>query len=396
MSFDILELKTPQQISNNPLGCDLNSFLKWWDNPTTKHVVTSSTDVNAIRVMTIHKSKGLEFKCVHIPIGSWALAKDSRFGWYQSPHIEGIDPMLIPPIFALKNEKKLLDTPFESKYQSILNEALLDTINVTYVAFTRAINELCVTCISPTRNGENNIDAAVYNSFNTANSEFCNNLTSQYPNIDQELFIPLNNYDSEETLIIGNPTTPQKEFNVKEISPSEKVEIKEASPYITEDRDDIWNLTRLEDYTPIDEARERGIFLHNVLSNVNRIEDLPISINRWGYKARLDKESIDNAFEFLNKAISSPKVIQWFDGFKRALTERSIIVKETNSTFRPDRVVWTANNTVDVIDYKFGEEHKAQYEKQIKNYMYLLSEMGNENVRGFIWYLDKDKIIEVK
>ena len=73
----------------------------------------------------------------------------------------------------------------------------------------------------------------------------------------------------------------------------EKVEIKEASPYITEDRDDIWNLTRLEDYTPIDEARERGIFLHNVLSNVNRIEDLPISINRWGYKARLDKESIE-------------------------------------------------------------------------------------------------------
>ena len=51
-----------------------------------------------------------------------------------------------------------------------------------------------------------------------------------------------------------------------------------------------------------------------------------------------------------------------------------------------------SNNGIDIIDYKFGEEHKSQYEKQVKNYMNLLENMGYNNIRGFIWYIEKNKI----
>lgn len=375
---------------------DINSFLKWWDNPLTKHVVTSSTDINAIRVMTIHKSKGLEFKCVHIPICDWELARESGFGWYECPEIEGIESNLIPPIFALKNDQKLIGTPFESQYNAILNEALIDTINLTYVAFTRAIDELCVTCIASSQKSSKDIGSAIYNAFNTSTSDFCVTHASKHPDANGELFTPLNNLDEFENLIIGQPTTAAVDCEKKDIPLAEQITIQPASYYISSDRDDLWNLTRVDDFTPIDEARERGIFFHNVLSDVRHIEDLLLSIKRWGYRAQMNSDEINNAYKFLHNVISNPDVSHWFDGFDRVLNERPISTGNLNNTYRPDRIVWTSNGTIDIIDYKFGEEHKSQYEKQVKNYMNLLVNMGHKNIRGFIWYIEKNKIIEIK
>lgn len=375
-------------------SCDINSFLKWWDNPNVNHKVTSSTDIDAIRVMTIHKSKGLEFKCVHIPVADWDLTKDSDYSWFEQPTIDGISPELIPPVFALKNDKNLIGTQFEDQYNINHKLELIDTINVTYVAFTRAINELCVTCLMSKNNRNNSIGGAIYDAFSIANNDFCDNLTAKHKEANGELFIPLNDIDEKNTLIIGKPTsvTPKKG---SENPHNEDVEIRTASPYFTADRDDLWNLTRLDDFIPSNEARERGVFLHNVLSNVIHINDLPLSLKRWSYRSRLSNEETEDALNILAKTLSTPFASQWFDGFNRVLTERSISLYNSNDTYRPDRIVWTANGTIDIIDYKFGEENKSKHQKQIKNYMNLLIEMGYKNVRGFLWYFNKNQIIEI-
>lgn len=375
---------------------DINSFLKWWDNPKVVHNVTSSSDIDAIRVMTIHKSKGLEFKCVHIPIADWKLTKDEDFGWYAKPEIEGINPDIVPPLFALKNHKSLLGTQFEDQYLMAHNEELVDTINVTYVAFTRAVDELCVTCVIPGSDKNNCIGAAVYEAFAVANDEFCGSLTERHRDAKGQLFVALDGVDENNLLEIGKPTTNEKEEVEKVVQPYEKVGVVKAAPYKTAYRDDMWNLTRVDDIEPIDQARERGIFLHNVLGSVRRIKDLRLAVNRWGYRVRLSKEEKDEAYSYLYNAISNENVSKWFEGFDKVVAERPITLQHKEAVYRPDRVVWTAEGTVDVIDYKFGKEHKSQYEKQVKNYMNLLSEMGNDNVRGFLWYVDENKIVEVK
>ena len=377
-------------------SCDINSFLKWWDNPKVKHNVTSSNDIEAIRVMTIHKSKGLEFKCVHIPFANWPLAKDSDFGWFEKPHLEGFDEDIVPPLFALKNNKELKGTQYENQYEKAHKAELVDTINVTYVAFTRAIDELCVTCVVPDKKAENCIGTAIYDAFAMADSQFCADMGARHKDAKGELFMPLDAIDENQTLVLGKPTIATKEDVKKEVPQSEMVDIEEASPYVTAYRDDMWNLTRVDDFVPIDEARERGIFLHNVLGSVRRINDLRLAVDRWGYRARLSKEEKDEAYSYLYNAISNENVSKWFEGFDKVVAERPITLQHKEAVYRPDRVVWTAEGTVDVIDYKFGKEHKSQYEKQVKNYMNLLSEMGNNNVRGFLWYVDENKIVEVK
>lgn len=378
-------------------SCDINSFLKWWDNPKVKHNITSSSDVEAIRVMTIHKSKGLEFKCVHIPVADWELTKDKDFGWYEQPQLDGIDAELIPPIFALKNDGKLKGTQYESQYLESHKAELVDTVNVTYVAFTRAVDELCVTCVIPGNKKDNCIGAAVYDAFAVATSDFCEALASRHVEANGSLFVALDAVSEEGVLEIGAPTKANLQGDEpKKIVPAEKMAVREASVYCAADRDDMWNLTRVEDLVPIDEARERGVFFHNVLGGVRRVENLDLAVKRWGYKARLGEDELRKAYKYLHEAITKENVAMWFEGFKRVVTERPITLRQKEAVYRPDRVVWTAEGTVDVIDYKFGDEHKSQYEKQVRNYMKLLSDMGNDNVRGFLWYVDKEKIVEVK
>ena len=229
-----------------------------------------------------------------------------------------------------------------------------------------------------------------------ADSQFCADMGARHKDAKGELFMPLDAIDENQTLVLGKPTIATKEDVKKEVPQSEMVNIEEASPYVTAYRDDMWNLTRVDDFVPIDEARERGIFLHNVLGSVRRINDLRLAVDRWGYRARLSKEEKDEAYSYLYNAISNENVSKWFESFDKVVAERPITLQHKEAVYRPDRVVWTAEGTVDVIDYKFGKEHKSQYEKQVKNYMNLLSEMGNDNVRGFLWYVDENKIVEVK
>lgn len=374
---------------------DVNSFLRWWDN-SSNHYLTSSTDIDAIRVMTIHKSKGLEFKCVHIPIANWTVTEDPKkadYRWFDSVAVDGIDDELIPPVFALKNTKSLIGTPLELQYEQNLRAEIVDTINVTYVAFTRAVDELCVNCMVSGKTEKNSIAMALYDAFEIATPDYCASLAERHSGARGELYIPLNSADKESVFEIGEPTVAQKEEE-KKIPPAEVVLEREASPYVSADRDDLWNLTELEDAGQMEEAKDRGIFLHNVMSDVRYAKDLPLAFKRRAYRARLYDAEAEKAYELLSNAIADKRVWHWFNDFKRVLTERSIVGGEKQTRF--DRVVWTAEGTVDVIDYKFGEEHDSQYEKQVKKYMDSFVEMGYENVRGFLWYVDKGKILEIK
>ena len=375
---------------------DINSFLKWWDTPQAEHIITSSTEIDAIRVMTIHKSKGLEFKCVHIPLANWKLAGKSSLKWFKGIEIDGFEDEIVPPVLALSNSKTDLEgTPFEAECLASKQADKIDELNATYVAFTRAIDELCINCIYNLQG--NNIATDIKKAFELATSTFCDSLKDHYSEANGELFIPLDGIVDNKILEIGKPTTAIVESDDKcNIPPAERVENCEAAYYFVNSRDDVWENLNITDEDATARARERGIFLHNVMSRVRTPDDLKLALDRVAYRARLDAKEKEEALEILSKAIVDDRVSLWFNNYEKVLLEQSITLKNAEGTYRPDRVVWTSQGTIDVIDYKFGEEHKEQYQKQVKNYMNLLTDMGYQAVRGFLWYVEKGKIVEIK
>ena len=142
-----------------------------------------------------------------------------------------------------------------------------------------------------------------------------------------------------------------------------------------------------------EDARKMGTFMHEVLRGVYSKDDIPFRCNQEGQKAGLDKDLIDERIEILSHAVSDDRVAPWFENCCRVIMERPIASAENEHT-RPDRIVWTKEGNVDVIDYKFGAEEK-QHESQVQDYVNRIRQSGEKNVRGFLWYPLENKIVTV-
>ncbi|MDE5745223.1 MAG: UvrD-helicase domain-containing protein, partial [Paramuribaculum sp.] len=124
---------------------DLQSFLKWWDETGRRKIISAPEDPNAIRVMTIHKSKGLQFKCVHLPACTWDILAFKSHRWFDAAPLKSLPiGCELPDIVPMKPKPYMPDTPLASEYEAVCKELILDELNVLYVAFTRAEDELCV------------------------------------------------------------------------------------------------------------------------------------------------------------------------------------------------------------------------------------------------------------
>ena len=333
---------------------------------------------------------------MHIPFAKMLLGESPTlrgYRWFDSSEISGIDTKIIPPVFLLKNDKSMLGSPLEEQYNANLRDEMIDALNNVYVAFTRAVDELCITCPIGSRDSNMALSKKLDEVFKIADQTFCDGIQAE-SNVDSQLYVPLNGFNGE-ILEIGKPTIARREEDKEEMS-VDKVNELNPSPYFTQYRKDIWSKVRLEDAEMMNDMQERGIFLHKVMENVRHRDDLLLSLKRQGYRNVIPQEELDEMYKALSSALADARVGQWFEGYTRVITERPIGIDALTETTRPDRVVWTTKGTVDVVDYKFGEEDDKKYKEQVKGYMDKLTKSGYENVRGFVWYVFKDRIVEVK
>lgn len=131
---------------------DIASFLDWWRAKGSKLTVSAPRGTNAVNIMTIHKSKGLEFKCVILPSYSPSLGKDTdpiksaSYIWMQ-PALQLPDGLTLPPVIPVKITRKMVDCEAtRDAYLDNLYSETMDRFNSMYVAFTRACDELYVFC----------------------------------------------------------------------------------------------------------------------------------------------------------------------------------------------------------------------------------------------------------
>ncbi|MBR5743824.1 MAG: UvrD-helicase domain-containing protein, partial [Muribaculaceae bacterium] len=130
----------------------VHTFLAWWDDKGIDKGIELPSGSGMMQVMTIHKSKGLEFPCVIIPFADWELEKNKGVSWFKKEPIEdflvnvlSISKDIIPPMLPIENKSALTNTGFKAQYEKNGVAARLDSMNKAYVAFTRAISRLIVT-----------------------------------------------------------------------------------------------------------------------------------------------------------------------------------------------------------------------------------------------------------
>ncbi len=401
---------------------DLHSFLQWWKLASDKFSVPSAEDVDAVRVMTVHKSKGLQSKCVIIPYFKASIVSQKQSDWYDSVPLPGISQDVIPPIMSLPVFKQLTDScsPFRQQALEFRRENTLDALNLTYVAFTRAIAELTIIA-----GKEDSSTVAPWLTAGTASGKFGSARWQPleiYPT-------PTDGTEEEST-----PTTKQKkpvqpfifefgESTLNSISDKDRRADEErkrstlkAPEFKSTFRTDTDRYTCIEDPSqpeyldspdaasaPSDkltatEEQIRGDLLHRVLSLIHRADDLDHAFDRVAQSRRIDRTRRTEYLDILKKAFAdNPEhVRRWFIDFDHTLNERPIYLPERQATYRPDRVVWTNDDTVEIVDYKFTAAASDEHITQVRGYMYLLRAMGFGNVRAYLWYLLTGEIKEVR
>ncbi len=393
-------------------SASLHSFMKWWNEIGSQRSVAVPADIDAITVMTIHKSKGLEYPCVHIPFADWTMKKMSRINWFEvnTPAIGGCIPEFsdvpfapddVPPFIPMEPTVNFEGTSLEHQLNRIIAEEIIDNLNKTYVAFTRASRELVVGYkYNPPKNKTSalpHIGLLINSAVWRADSAFAKTVTAE-KGLESDMLIPLQPHiDNNGLFVMGQPTTPENK-------PVSKSRVKESTvniqPFYSADNDHIWKMNRIEDIDTMQQPRHQGIVYHSIMSRIRHRTDLRKSITQAVADGLIPTTEADALFEELRTALNNDKAHQWFDGFTRLLNERTIDVysprKKMICHYRPDRVVWCADGSIHVVDYKFGNEEPPKYVRQVQFYMRTLKKIyPNTPIVGCLWWPLHNRFIDV-
>jgi ATP-dependent helicase/nuclease subunit A len=340
---------------------EVSRFLEYWDDSGKEKSISAPAEQDAIRILTIHKSKGLEFKITIIPYCSWELASFRGSIIWCKPMEKPFDKLeLIPLAFT----SRLKDTIFANDYYQEFQRQLIDNLNLLYVAFTRAREGLFVLCKPPGSGPVKNISDLIYNVLGTC-SLSRGKLSDNRP---------------EET--VRNETSAG---------------FSQVSLEVIADRIRI----AFQGGMMIDPAVDRpsrpvseGKLLHEIFTLVRNACDVQKAITAMQLRGIISQAEQEKYRHLVEQAISDPNVSPWFTSDWHVLNEAEIILPG-GGTRRPDRVMTSKNRTL-VLDYKFGDHIDSAHEKQVREYASLLSTMGYEGVEAYVWYVRLGRVIKVE
>ena len=349
-------------------------FLEWWEKERGKRVLSTSEEVDAVRVLTIHKSKGLEFGTVIIPFCDWDL-DDTRHGrrlWCANRE-EGFSDLEIAP---LNYSSRLMDSYFKDDYLEEHMKSYVDNLNLLYVALTRAERELYVLPYASkvTKEGKPaNIGAFLYQVLERLGSE------GRLPG-----------WQSEEMVFAGGE---RESLASGEESPEDGTLSLDAYP-VCDLGERVSVRYSHEDYTDPENAGlsavDEGKLLHEIFRRIRTIADADGAVDELWRTGVIPQEEREYYQEQVRGYLTEGAPSAWFDGSYAVVCERDILLPDAGMA-RPDRVMLRGDEAV-VVDYKFGRKEEKAYRRQVGFYCKLLRQMGYRRVEGHIWYVTLGKI----
>ena len=383
---------------------DIDDFINEWENSLSSKTIQSD-EIEGIRIMTIHKSKGLEFDNVIIPFCNWEMEKKGTL-WCETKNKPA--PYNKLPLLPIDfSRDKLIGTVFEDDYKEEHFQNIVDNLNLLYVAFTRASKNLFVFGL---RQGKTTLD----------------NIAKGTPPGNRSYAIELALRQVSEqlqgsSLSFPDDTGSEIHFEYGTLAPEthEKEHAAADNPFLIKPDKHIVSIATYpqaatfkqsnksiefvkgEDVDPSDRTRyiKIGNVLHQLFSTIYTTADIPTRLNELEQQGIIYNDEITSAQlrTRIEDAITNPQVQEWFSKRWQLYNECTILEynKDTNEMeeHRPDRVMTDGKEFV-VVDFKFGKE-REEYKKQVQQYMEILIRMGHKKVSGYLWYVVKNNVVEV-
>ena len=357
---------------------DLSAFLEWWDETGVRKTISTPDSQDAIRIITIHKSKGLGFKAVIIPFASWSIdneAYKSNIIWSE-PKAEPFNQI---PLLPLKYSSALLNTIYADDYLKEKLQVYIDNLNIAYVAFTRAEEELIIFAPRIKKpESLNDIGSVLFSAIEWAKppigeKEFLNLQAYFHP--DQNLFEAGDWWQPKAEKGNGIQEIGMRRY--ASVDPGSRLQLRLHGKGYFRDK----------------EERIYGSLMHEILSAIHYPEDVHAATRLFVLNGSLREEEAPAIEERIGSLIRDTRVAEWFSTDARIFTETEILVAD-GAFLRPDRVVGIGDRMI-VVDYKFGRIERKGYARQVKQYMQQLSAMGHPHVEGYLWYVELGKIVRI-
>jgi ATP-dependent exoDNAse (exonuclease V) beta subunit len=362
-------LDVAHEFSTNNPAADLEMFLEYWDLNKESFSVNTQNNKNAIQLLTIHKSKGLEFSYVIIPFVNWQIKLQNETVWLNNrlPEIE-------LPSYILKLGKSLTNTVYEDVYIDEVNKSLLDNINLLYVAFTRPENGLIVITDFYERKNKND---------NT------NQLLPDYKYVHQIV----NDFFVNEPLMNNNV------YEVGEVIPSNIDNKEEVVDTINYYSNKLWNEKLLikagkefDDEWINQEQIVFGEAFHYFIEQYFKTQNFEVAYNKMVQRF-INNEVIQRVVELFNQLNANTVFKEWLSNYQLFTVETDILTPE-GKTYRPDLVLKNANEYL-IIDFKTGEQ-LSHHQVQIDNYKELIKQMFNtSHIMAALVYINNN-FFEIK
>ncbi|MBO7589433.1 MAG: UvrD-helicase domain-containing protein [Bacteroidaceae bacterium] len=370
-----------QWLSRNP--AELAQFIAEWEEKLCKTTIPAP-DINGIRLLTIHKSKGLEFHTVIVPFCEWPVIDTSHEErlWVK-PEGQPFDEM---PFIPVAFNRSLGNSVFAEHYKREAGLQTVDNLNLLYVALTRAESNLIIIGNNPPRNyGYNTVKDVLESCLSTA--PFQSEISDKGIIYETGQICPhsyRDKTDSHNPFDI-RPTVQELTLRTYPINARFR-QSGESARFIHSGNDDS---DRQEEYI------QTGKLLHNLFATIRTTADIDPQVENMLSDGLLDsKAEADKLKQQIRRHIdSTPGAGEWFSGNYALFNEASIIYRDGGvlQTRRPDRVMITPDGRAIIVDFKFGRE-REEYMHQVQEYMELLRKMGYNQVEGHIWYVYNNKI----
>lgn len=346
------------------------SFLEWWDKEGENQTVSTSEGISAVRILSIHKSKGLESPIVFIPFTNWDILPRPTIHQFWTGHVppEYDELKYIPLDF---NRKLLSDSYFSEDYLKEAEESALDILNKTYVAFTRPREKLYLSA-PQTKPGTAQIHQFLIGLLEEIGLVLSEDEGAMRYHLGQDhnKLGKASNELGSETLKIYPETSFLDQLTIRN------------------DSDRFFMLQETEQAKNI----TLGNQVHDVLSDIRLKEDLSMVLRQRLQSGELSREVLSQVEERILKLFESPDIEQWFSGNFEVYNERSIWFESREH--QPDRLLIKGNQSI-VIDYKKEVESESHHQ-QVRRYMKAMQAMGYAEVSGYLIYVEPVLVKEVK
>jgi ATP-dependent exoDNAse (exonuclease V) beta subunit len=324
-------------------GTSIQEFLDFWEQKKSNLSIVAPDAENAVQIMTIHKSKGLEFPVVIFPYDIDIYYQKEPKAWLNNlptKEFGGFEELLV----SSSNDIKKINATGEAIYNTQREELELDNFNLLYVALTRPVEQLYV------------VTDMKINKRQQVNANFSSGVFINYL-MENGLW-----NESQSNYTFGN----QHRTGASEVKVSDTI-IQDRFISTSKDQHNIFVVANSSKLWQTEQglAIEFGNLIHEMLSKIVASDDIDKVVKQYEENGELDSESSNEIRIKIFEIINHPLLSGYYNKELVVYNEREIVTVDKQIII-PDRLVFNSNNEAIIIDYKTGASSKSHHQQILK------------------------------